>query len=264
VAQRANRPVLAACFGVLTALKPHLFLFFAIGLVIDALRTPFGRRVAFGGLLVIACAAVPPTLANPQIWSQYLDVANGAGGGLAPKLSDWLSPTIQAWVRHFVPGRPFWVQWVPAAVGGVAFGIYWWRRGKPERWPTAILRVLPACLLVAPHGCWPSDLTILLIPIVALAIRLDDRGWAMPGRRLLTGIYAATNLAVFFMFVAVAEIQYYAWAAPVLTGCMLWVHRWLERSAPPQRGTSPRSAERSNPFPSSDAELQREPLGSAN
>jgi hypothetical protein len=230
-ANRANRPVLAGLFTSLIALKPHLFVLIAVGLLIDAVRTPFGRRVVLGGLIGLAVGAVAATLANPDVWSQYVVSATGPGSKYAPGLKDWFNPTVQAWVRYFTPGRPFWVQCVPAAVGMAAFAVYWWRRGNPGRWPAVLPWVVPACLLIAPYGSWPSDLTLLLVPIVALAARLDERGWAIPNRWLIAGAYAAANVGVVVMIVIVHDLESYVWVAPVLVGCLLWARHGL-RLAP--------------------------------
>lgn len=228
-ALRANRPVLAGAFAALTALKPHLFLLFAVGLVIDALRTGRGRRVVLGGLIALAVGAIAATVANPHVWAQYLAAATDPGSDLAPGLADWFPPTIQAWVRHALPGRPFWVQCVPAAVGVVAFAVYWWRHGGPDRWPAALPWVLPVGLLIAPYGGWPCDLVLLLVPLIGLAVRLDERNWLVPRRRQLAAVYAAANVGMVAMILGQPKLEYYVWVGPVLVGCLAWAAVALRR-----------------------------------
>jgi hypothetical protein len=235
-AHRANRPVLAGAFAALTALKPHLFALFAIGLLIDAVRTSHGRRVVLGGLATLAGGAIAATLANPLVWGQYLAAVTGPGSDLAPGLTDWFNPTLQAWVRHAIPGRPFWVQCVPAVVGSVGFTVYWWKHGGPDRWPAALPWVVPIGLLIAPYGSWPCDLTLLLVPLIGLAERLDERNWVLSRRRLLGAIYAGANLGMVVMILGKPKLEYYVWVAPVLIGCLLWTAVALRRT--PARATA--------------------------
>jgi hypothetical protein len=223
LAHRAGRPGLAGAFAALTALKPHLFLLFAVGLGIDALRSPFGRRVVLGGLAVLLTAAAAATVANPGVWREYLAAAGGSGSAYYPSLSVWFNPTVQAWARYCTPGQPMWVQFVPAAVAVPWFAAYWWRRGGPEKWPEALLWVLPAGLLLAPYGSWPSDLVLLLVPVVAVAARADAGGWAVQGRWVLLGAYAAANLGVVVLMVVYTGTAHYAWVGPVVCACALWV-----------------------------------------
>lgn len=220
-ARRANRPVLAGALVALTALKPHLFSLFAVGLMIDAVRSPVGRRVVLGGALALGAAALVSTLANPDVWGQYAAAATGARSEFYPGLRDWFSPTVQAWVRHALPGEPFWVQFVPVALAVPAFAVYWWRRGGPDRWPAALPWVLPAGLLVAPYGSWPSDLVMFLVPLVALAVRYAP-GELPPRGALL--LFAAANVAVLLSTVGQVALRSYVWVAPVLCACLLMAH----------------------------------------
>lgn len=230
-ARRAERPMLAGAFAALTALKPHLFIPFAIGLLIDALRTREGRRVVLGGMAMLAFGAIAATLANPNIWSQYLAATTGSGSDLAPGLRDWFNPTIQAWVRQAIPGRPFWVQCVPAALGAFGFAVFWWNRGSPNRWPRVLPWVVPLGLVIAPYGSWACDLTLLLVPVIAVAVRLDACGWRIPQRWPLAALYFAANLVMVAMIFAQLKQESYVWVAPVLIGCLLWAS-WESCLAP--------------------------------
>jgi hypothetical protein len=228
LAHRAGRPILAGLALTLIALKPHLFLLFATGLVIDALRTSTGRRVVLGGSIGLATGAAIVTLVSPDIWRQYFEAATGEGSPYAPSLKVWFSPTIPAWIRYFVPGNAFWIQFVPAAIACLCFAVYWWRCGNPARWPAVLDWAIPVGLLLAPYGSWPSDLTLLLIPIVGLAARVDQRGWAIPGWSRLAGVYLFTNVSVMLMYMVYNGTAFYVWVAPMLCGCMLWARLGLK------------------------------------
>jgi hypothetical protein len=230
-AHRTNRPVLAGAFLALTALKPHLFSLLAIGLLVDALRGPFGRRVVLGGALALAVGALVATIANPAVWRYYF-AATGSESPYYPSLAEWFNPTVHAWVRHALPGRPFWVQFVPVALGAPVFAVYWWRFGAPDQWPTAVMWVLPAGLLIAPYGSWPSDQVLFLVPLVAGAAELATRG--VPLARFVPAlvVFAGASAAVVVMTAAQADLQYYVWLAPVLVGCLLLAGR-AAQAAPP-------------------------------
>jgi hypothetical protein len=223
-ALRANRPVLAGACLFLIALKPHLFALFAVGLVIDALRTSTGRRVLLGGAAALAVAAGGVTLVNPGVWEGYAAAAGGGSTAYYRGLADWFNPTLQSWLRQALPGRPFWVQFVPLAFAAPAFAAYWWRHGRPDRWPDALPCLVPVGLLVAPYGGWPSDLAMLLLPLVWVACRLNAARWTVPHGRVLLGVYGAANIGLVAMLASRAALQNYVWAAPVLCGCLAWAY----------------------------------------
>lgn len=220
-AHRANRPVLAGACLFLVALKPHLFAPLAVGLLLDAVRTGFARRVVLGGALALGAAALAVTALNPALWEWYAASATGSSP-YYPALRDWFNPTPQAWVRAAVPGRPFWVQFVPLAVAVPAFALFWWRRGGADRWPGALPWVVPAGLLVAPYGSWPSDFTLFLLPLVWVAVRLDATGWAVRSRGALLAAYAVANVAVLASLHAGTEPRFYVWMWPAFAGCLCW------------------------------------------
>lgn len=229
-AHRRDRPFLAGIALTLVALKPHLFIPLAIGLLIDAVRTRFGRRVVLGGAVGLAAAAAVVTVISPAVWGWYAAAAagGGPGGEWYPKLSAWFNPTAGAWARHALSGRPFWVQFLPAAVTAVAFAAYWWREGDPGRWPVALVWVLPLGLVTAPYGSWASDLTLLLVPAVWVAVRLNAAGWPARAWPAVAG-YVAANAAVVAMTAYQSPLEDYVWVAPVVCACLLAADRAAAR-----------------------------------
>ena len=229
-AHKANRPVLSGASLALAALKPHLFTLLAVGLLIDALRSPYGRRVVLGGILALLAGAAVVAAAHPGAGGGFLAAACGGRSPYHRALADWFNPTVHAWVRHAIPGRPFWVQFVPVAVAAPLFAAYWWRTGNPARWPDALPWVLPACLLLAPYGSWPSDQVLFLVPVVYLAAKLADR--AVPLSRVagVLAVLGAASVAVVLMTALQADLQFYVWLAPALLACLLWANHVLRRA----------------------------------
>lgn len=236
VAVRRDRPVLAGTAAALTAAKPHLLVLFAAWLVLNALAGRAGRRVVLGGLLVGAAAAGVTTLVNPAVWGEYLRAATSPGDADHYGLANWMPPVIGGWVRAAIPGQPFWVQLAfPAAAAAGFVGWYVSRRawaGDPD-WAGRLPAVVGLSMLVAPYGAWPFDLVLLLVPVLAVAVRVA----AAPTRAAVAaGLawYAAGNAVLLAMMVARASSEWYVWVTPyVLAGCLV-VRRLARGPANPE------------------------------
>jgi len=222
-------------------------------LIIDALRTGTGRKVVFGGAAVLLTASAVVTAVNPHLWAQYHAAATGGYTDYYPGFYEWFPPTIQAVVRDFVPGRPVWVQFVPLVVVAPVFAVYWWRHGRPDRWPAVLVWLVPVQLLVTPYSGWPSDLTLLLVPALLLAVKLDAAGWPIPRRGLLAAIYLIANAIVPVLWAQVASPFAYAWVTPVIGVCLLWASLGLRTAPVEAAGVA--EAGRSNSEPRAIPEL---------
>lgn len=237
---RRERPVCAGACAALTAVKPHLLALFAVWLLLEAARSAFGRKVLLGGLLVGFAACVPPTLANPGVWRQYLDATRGPSSADHHHVADWKPPVAGWWLRQAVPGEPFAAQWVPVAAATLAFA-WWWRRHPPpcgrgsqtrgEPRPQGGGELVPwlvgLSLLAAPYGAWAFDLVLLLVPVLATAARVARHPHphaVSAGLGLLLGVNAV-SLA---MMTAKPPSTSYVWVTPaVLLACAL-VNRLAE------------------------------------
>jgi len=212
----ANRPLLAGAVGALTAVKPHLLALFALWLLLDAIRSRAGRRVVLGGLLVGLAACVSPTVANPDVWAQYLTATTGPSSADHHNLARWTPPLLGWWLRTAVPGQPFWVQWVPLALAAVGFAA--WYRGADHNRPAAdrLPWVVGLSLLFAPYGVWQHDLVLLLVPILATATEVKGRRAVV----VALGWLAAVNALALAMMVKRISSEWYVWVTPVvLLGC---------------------------------------------
>jgi hypothetical protein len=219
-AVRAGRWGLAGAVGALTAVKPHLLGLFALMLVLDALRSRTGRRVVLAGAAVGLLACVPPTLANPDVWSQYLAATTGGDSADHHGLSHWQPPLAGWWLRAAL-GRPFLVQCLPFAVAAVGFVVWYWR--QPPTDAATVADRLPAVvglsLLAAPYGVWQHDLVLLVVPVLATAARLAARP-NPAGVAVGAAVLLAANAAALTMMMQQAESKWYVWFAPVvLAGC---------------------------------------------
>src|SRR5207247_6929828 len=141
-AARANRPLFAGALGALTAIKPHLLALFALWLLFEATRAHWARRVILGGLLAGLLACIPPTVANPEVWRDYVDAVARPSSADHHHLVRWTPPLVGWWLRTAVPGQPFWVQWLPLAVAVVGFAAWWATSARRER-PRPEMAVIP-------------------------------------------------------------------------------------------------------------------------
>ena len=221
---RANRPLLAGAIGALTAVKPHLLGLFALWLLLEAGRDRFGRKVLLGGAFVGLLACIPPTLANPEVWSNYFQATTGSSSADHHNLARWTPPLIGWWLRTAVPGQPFWVQWLPLLFGAAGFVWWYFLHLSPtklgERFGT---RNLPAIvglsLLLAPYGVWQHDLVLLLVPILATGVKLAKTPHAL-ARSFGVGSLVLANAAMLAMMVDHTSSEWYVWVTPaILLGC---------------------------------------------
>ena len=211
LALRKRHPYLAGAVGALTAIKPHMLVLFALWLVVDALRSSAGRKVLLGGAVSLLLMSVPPLIANPNVWSQY--VANATGGSSADHehVASWAPPLAGWWLRQAVPGQPFAVQWLPLVLGVGCFLV----RGRTATVPMLV----GFSMLIAPYGVWHHDLVLMLLPILATTAALVEK----PIRAAVAfGVVAfvLADVLLFAMILAKAPYEWFVWVVPAtLLGC---------------------------------------------
>ncbi len=177
-AVRKERFALAGCFAALTAIKPHLFVPFAMLLMLEAIHKSRYRRTIFAGGLTLAVFGLIPLAWNPEVWSQYLD-ATGAGAAASHNtIREWVHPTLGFAIRQALPGEPFRAMFLPLAGTLPLVAVYWYRRRAAWDWTAELPRVVLGSLLAAPYGAWGFDLVVLLVPVVQAAV------WLLPHRAL--------------------------------------------------------------------------------
>jgi hypothetical protein len=162
------------------------------------------------------------------------------GGESHYGLENWMPPVVGGWVRAAVPGQPFWVQLgfpVAAAAGVVVWYVARRVWAGPPDWTGRLPVFVGLSLLVAPYGAWPFDLVLLLVPVVAVVVRVA----AAPTRAAAAvglGWLAAVNAGLLAMMLGEASSEWYVWATPaVLVGCL--VVRRLAHAATLREATAP-------------------------
>ena len=177
-AVRQQRFALAGCLAALTAIKPHLFVPFALLLGLEAIHKSAFRRTVIAGALALGLFAVIPLAWNPDVWTQYL-AATGAGEASSHNtIREWVHPTLGYAIRQALPGEPFRALFVPLALVLPGVALYWYRRRAEWDWTVELPRVVLVSMLAAPYGAWGFDLVVLLVPVVQAGV------WLVPHREL--------------------------------------------------------------------------------
>jgi hypothetical protein len=165
---------------------------------------------------------VPPALAVPHVWADYIAAVTGPPDPRIRPLAEWKPPLVGWWVRQAVPGTPFWVQWGITAVAALA-AVAWCVRTRPRLTPSEALTHLPwligVSLLVAPYGSWAYDLVLLLPAVLAVAARMSSA----PNRRaIVVGVafLLSVNMVSLALMLNSVSSEWYVWFAPcVLLAC---------------------------------------------
>ncbi len=212
-AVRAGRPGLAGAAAALTAIKPHLFLPFAVLLLCDAFVSRATRTAVLVGAAVLAACAAVPLAWNPGVWGQYIETVRAPSSEYHHAPSDWSPPTVPAKLRDAVGGGLA-VQFAPSVLATAALVGYWaFRRSRGGwDWPRELPAVTLLSVLTTGYGAWGFDLVVLLLPVVQSAAWLA--GGANPRLVLWSAAaYLAFNAAAF-----VGLIPVLWWAPAVAVG----------------------------------------------
>ena len=220
-AVRAERFSLAGALAALTAVKPHLFVLFALALAFESLRDRRMLRAVVVGGLVLAVLGAVPLLWNPDVWRQYHEATSASAAAGHNTLAEWRHPTLGYVLRTALPGEPVNAQYMPCAIVALAFPAYWWARRRGWDWSVETPRLVAVSVLAAPYGAWAFDLVVLLVPLTQAVAALAV---SRPGRAVVAALaagFVAVN-AIALLMLLWPESQANLWLAPVtVAGCLL-------------------------------------------
>jgi hypothetical protein len=198
---RDSRPFLAGAVLLPCALKPHLFLPFAIVLLLwVASRRRYRLLGGFGAALLGSCAA---TLCfAPALWPQYAQMMRGT------RVLDVFIPTLSVAFRFLVDRQAAWLQFLPEAAGCVWAVWYYWTRRARWNWMEHGMLLLIVSVACAPYAFF-FDETILLPAVLAGLYRAANSGRSL----LPLGLIAAVALIEVLAVVQVTS-PFYLWTVP--------------------------------------------------
>jgi len=234
-ALRCERPALAGACAALAAVKPHLLVLFALGLLCDA-GSRRGRRVLLGGIAALGVATAIPMMLNPHVLAQYLAVTTAGDSADHRGLGWWVHPNIGSWLRVWLDGPP-WTQALPCVAAAFVFLVYRARR-RDWDWSAEMPAVVLASFLVVPYGAGAYDAVLLLAALIPLAARAMRAPSAGPLVGLMLG-HAALSALMFAAMLAQMEGPSYVWFAPAIAVEYVLVSRWCAMAkARPRQDTA--------------------------
>ncbi len=216
-----SRPFLAGAALLPCALKPHLFLSFAVVLLLWVLsRRLYRILTGFAVALATGCAL---TLGlDRHAWGEYAQLSH------SNRILHLFVPTLSSYIRFQVDGNAVWLQLLPAFASCIWAAWYFWTRRGHWDWMDQGLLVLLVSLVCAPYAFF-FDEAVLLPAVLAGIYR------AVEARRSLLpfGLISAAALTETCAGVTLVG-RFYLWTTPAWLAWYLYASRttstWGDRS----------------------------------
>jgi hypothetical protein len=205
-----RRPFLAGAALLLCALKPHLFLPFAVVLLLWCfVRKAYGILAGFCAALAASCALA--FCLDHHAWFQYSQMMR-AGGALNEAV-----PVLSVSLRFLLDRNAVGLQFLPQA-GACAWALwYFWTRRNRWNWMDHGLLVLLVSAMCTPFG-WFTDETMLLPAVLAGLYRAAESRRSLLPLGLIAGIALIEVLArvqltsPFYLWTTPAWLAWYLYA----------------------------------------------------
>ncbi len=149
-----SKPMLAGMALSLCALKPHLFLPFAVALFAWILTRKVYSILAGSALAMGVCCAIP-LFWDRSVWSQYVRMAQTSG------IKSEFMPDLSTILRFAIDRDAMWLQFLPVAAACIWALWYFHRHRADWDWQTHGSLLMLVSVLAAPYS-WFSDQVILL------------------------------------------------------------------------------------------------------
>jgi hypothetical protein len=213
-------PTLAGAALLPCALKPHLFLVFALALLLWVIyRRAFRVLLGFAAALVLSSAVT--LWFDPHVWAQYFAMMGQT------RVMQSFIPTFGVAFRFLIDRNVVALQFVPLVVGSIWAVWYFWTRRDRWDWMQQGLVLLVVSDACAPYGYFTDE--CILLPFV------------------LAGLYSAAELKRSFVPIAVIDAiaivevyaqvniisPYYLWTVPAWVGWYLYATRKTSTTAKP-------------------------------
>ncbi len=213
-------PLLAGAALLPCTLKPHLFLPFALCVLLWAVyRRKFQLIASFAAALALGCAVT--FYFDSAAWSEYSRMMRSEG------MLSQLMPTLGGALRFLVDRNAVWIQFAPEVLAcGWALWYFWTRRDRWD-WMDNGMLVLMVSALCRPYG-WFFDESVLLPALLTVALRAKRTGRSL----VPIGLVAAAALIESFNSPAILSAAY-LWTTPAWFACYLYMTR--KKIAPRQK-----------------------------
>lgn len=205
------RPWLAGACLVPLTLKPHLFLVFAVALLLWTFsRRAYAVLAGFAVALGICLAAT--FFLDPRAWPQYLQMMK-----MQNLIGDFV-PTLSESMQRLINPRWIWLRFVPAAAACVWAA--WYFRTRQNRWSwmhQGLITLLVSCLC-APYGFF-FDESILLPAVLTGMLRAPRSGrslypiWIAGAAALIECLRRVRVTSLFYLWTGPAWLIWYIYAS---------------------------------------------------
>lgn len=205
-----TRPVLAGSALLFCAIKPHLFLLFAVAFLAWVLHQR-AYRVLAGALLALLASSALSLYFDPHAFSHYLQMMRTGG------VEQEFIPTLSLIFRILIDRRLMWLQFVPAVVGGIWALWYFRTRSDEWDWMNQGLLLLVVSVACAPYA-WLTDEAALLPAVLAALYRAEDTAkplWpfgVIAGAGMLEVISGVQMTTGFYIWTMPAWLAWYLYA----------------------------------------------------
>jgi hypothetical protein len=204
-----DRPFVAGLSLWLCALKPHLFLPFAVVLLLwVVLRCAY--RLLAGAILALVASSLIAWLLDPSVWAQYAQMMRSSG------IQDEFIPCLAVALRFAIHRQTMALQLLPALVA-CAWAVYFFCKRR-DRWDWmqdgALLMLVS--LFASPYA-WITDQAVLIPALLAGVYRATTRAQL--------GTFALASAAIELAQVLGANLHsaVYLWTTPFWLAWYLYV-----------------------------------------
>ncbi len=204
-----SRPFLAGAVLLPCTLKPHLFLPFAIALLLWVVcRKAYAILAGFSVVLLVSCALTLHF--DREAWSQYSEMMR------LTHVVQAFVPTLSVALRFAVARNAPWVQFVPEAAACCWALRYFWTRRNCWNWMDQGMLVFLVSALCTPY-CWFTDESILLPAVLAGVYRAVDSGRSLLPIAVIAGVALIEAMGQVSLM-----SSYYLWTVPAWLGWYLY------------------------------------------
>lgn len=212
---QVRRPFFAGAGLLVCALKPHLFLPFAVVLILWTMYRKQYRLAAGTATAVFSTCAIALYL-DPHAFSQYAHMVATQRLAVDP-----VAPTLSKMLRLAVYPEGAWLQFLPAIVGCGWAAWYFVSHRKSWDWMRQGLLVLLVSVGCAPFA-WLTDESVLIPAILAGLYR------AQQSRRSLLPFAIVAGIALVELFKGFTMVTpSFVWTVPAWLGWYLYASRPL-------------------------------------
>jgi hypothetical protein len=208
---RQNRPFAAGMIGALTAVKPHLFILFALMIFCNG-RATAGRRVLAGGALMILLGSMVAILPQPAIFQCFLTAMQQPTNPTTTNLADWQLPLLSYHFRWAIEPTQFRWQFLPIGLAALGYLVVRFCRRATAPIEVEVPRVVLISLLLAPYGGWSFDLLALLV----VSMRGFQVAATAPRRALVLAFAILGHLTILRYTATIGYLQEGWWVTPAV------------------------------------------------